>query len=491
MTDHKIGMVTPINSMFNLFKLDDKRTEEKLDLDVPVQIGDKTYNRIYFAGGPKSAPEIDQDNTLVAKPATTPLLVNGLQGRAQRKLDEELASYDVVPIQGGGVKQQEGEVELKPGSAVAVQLVRGDINVSAVGTLTYRQQDRVLGFGHPFLSLGETNYLLSSAYIHKMIKSVEMPFKLGSPLDVKGIITQDRTAGVAGKVGDYPNVIPIKITVADQDLGIEETFEFQVVQNENLIQKLSASALLQAVDSTIDRRGEGTARVELELMGSGLPDRIIKKENLYYSGSDIAAASTNDFLQALQLVNNNPFREVNIANINYRVEIKQEPKLALVEQIEVDEEVVNPGEEITAQVTLRPYREEVIEKEVTITVPEDAQEGIANLHVLSGEEANLDQVLSNQQEEQQPSQANTVKSLDKLVELFEERNQNNQLVVELRSNYGNSSQPEDSETPADESYNSPLEKQVFTMDYVFQGAVRKEVRIKAESNGEEAGDNKN
>ena len=49
-------------------------------------------------------------------------------------------------------------------SAVAVDW-RGDLNFSAIGTVTYRDGDRVLIFGHPFFQSGEVRLPLSTAHI--------------------------------------------------------------------------------------------------------------------------------------------------------------------------------------------------------------------------------------------------------------------------------------------------------------------------------------
>jgi len=486
MTNHKIGMVTPIKSMRSIFELEEKtndRQPEKknIKLDSPIKIGSQQYNKVCFADQPGVETEPD---TLAVQPATTPLLVSGLSGRAKRRLKQELEDYEVKPIQASGVVSKDVETKLKPGSALAIQLVRGDINVSAIGTLTYRDQDEVLGFGHPFLSLGDVNYLLSSAYIHKMINSVKMPFKIGSPVEVKGIVNQDRTAGVAGKVGEFPNVIPVEVEVVDKGLARNNKFEFQIVQNKALFSKLSAAALLQAIDSTIDRKGGGTAKISLEIMGSNLPGKELKVKNLYYNQNDIAAASITDFLQALELINNNPFREVNIANINFKVEIEKTPRSALIEEVKVKKEKVKPGEKMTAQISFRPYREEVVTEEVEFKIPKEIKEQQLSLHVLSGQEANLDQALSQQQqqEEQRPSQLNNVKSLEELVNIFTEKKQNNQVVVELRADYSPQSNIKEKEAETDKMSNGgytqePLAKKVFSLDYVLQGAVRENVEV--------------
>ncbi|MCK8816378.1 SpoIVB peptidase S55 [Natroniella sulfidigena] len=498
MADHKIGLVTPIESMLDLLELEtgdlDITEDKEIALSTPLEIDDQQYEKIAFTSDEQKAAK---DNILVATPVNTPLLVSGLSGRAKDRLAEGLDDYDLMPVSGGGLmEQKENDIPFEPGSAMAVQLMRGDINVSAIGTLTYRDQDQILGLGHSFLSQGSANYLLSSAYIHQMITSIEMPFKIGSPAELKGVITQDRTAGVAGKVGSYPNIVPVKVNLNDQDLAKSDTYNLQIVQDEDLIEELAATALLQAIDSTIDRQGAGTAKVSWEAVGSQLPDGTFESTNLYYSGNDIAVAALSDFIQGLSLVMNNPFQQINLANIEVDIEIKEESKVALLEEVSLEQEQARPGEKVDLKVKLRPYRQEVIEKEIELKIPEDTPEGNLAINLLSGQEANFNLFYTEQPEEAKQSKANNIKSLEELIEIYQLQNKNNSLVIELQPLPDYSSAQDDEfdsiekeevdleevESGEQESVQQvevdhDLVEEVIETDYVLTGSLIKEIEI--------------
>ena len=503
MANHKIGMVTPIESMLNIFDLEQEKPAQDIMLDTPIEVSGKTYNQIKF----KTAESENEDpHALVAKPVTTPLLVNGITGRAKDKLAEKLSDYDLKPVKSGGLATEVKDITLKPGSAVAVQLVRGDINVSAIGTLTYRDGNKLLGFGHPFLSKGNANYLLSSAYIHKMITSIKMPFKIGSPAQLKGIVTQDRSAGIAGRVGKFPNIVPLEIEVVDHDLDRKKTFNLQIIRDEKLLPQLASVAVLQAVDGTIDRKGAGSAKIDLEIVGSDLPDKVLSRKNLYYSSNDIAANSIGDFVQVLSLLTTNPFKEVNMANIKLKVEVNKEPKVALLEEVNLDKTKVKPGEEITAEIKFRPYRKELITKNVTLKVPNDIQERNLEFYVLSGQDANLEQLTSQSQTGDSNFQTNNIQNLEELIKIYQELKQNNQLVVQLKNSFAPQVQSSNQTAPAEEksksdqsketakeentsteqerpklgTYNNNLDEEVLTTDYVLQGAARKQIKVEIE-----------
>ncbi|MGM0369038.1 MAG: SpoIVB peptidase S55 domain-containing protein [Bacillota bacterium] len=508
MANHKIGMVTPIEDMLNVFNLEEKNNEEIM-LDQPVEVSGDVYNQIKFSADEETTKD---SKTLVAKPVSTPLSVDGVTGRAKNELADKLDDYDVKTVKSAGLATKKKDIPLKPGSAVAVQLVRGDINVSAIGTLTYLDQNKMLGFGHPFLSKGASNYLLSSAYIHQMITSVKMPFKIGSPAELKGVVTQDRSAGLAGEIGKFPNVVPLEIEVVDKNLDSSQNFNLQIIHDEELLPQLSSVALLQAIDSTIDRQGAGTAQVDLEIMSSDLPDKVLKIDNLYNSSSDVAASSVEDFSQVLGLLTTNPFQEVNFANIKLEVKVDKEPRVALLEEVNLDKKEVKPGGQIEAEIKFRPYREEVITKNVTLEVPEEVNNGNLEFYVLSGQNANVEQITSQSQNGDSNFKTNNIKSLEELIEIYNEQKQNNQLVVQLKKSFSPQAQqsqekseetnreekpqenpqedPQNSDKEGEDAnteeaapaaeYNNSLAESVLDTDYVLQGAVRKQIKIKKE-----------
>ncbi|HEY6051055.1 MAG TPA: SpoIVB peptidase S55 domain-containing protein, partial [Thermoanaerobaculia bacterium] len=56
---------------------------------------------------------------------------------------------------GAGSSAASGDAaRLKPGSAIAAQLLSGDMDLSATGTVTWVEGNSLLAFGHPFLSMG-------------------------------------------------------------------------------------------------------------------------------------------------------------------------------------------------------------------------------------------------------------------------------------------------------------------------------------------------
>ena len=101
------------------------------------------------------------------------------------------------------------QVKLEPGSSVGVSLVRGDMVIGAIGTVTWTDDEgRVLAFGHPFLQHGASDYFMTNAWIFASVPNIQSAFKVGTLGKTLGRISQDRLVGVAGLEGQNATSFP-------------------------------------------------------------------------------------------------------------------------------------------------------------------------------------------------------------------------------------------------------------------------------------------
>lgn len=413
LTDHRLGMITPIETMLKVLEMDqlgkasavplrlnstpmepeqnqnadgEQDVSDQAYLPVEIQLENRRIQQVAFCGSYKEALRYKSaEDTLVAYPAQTPLLVNGLSGRALDRLMTDLKDFDLIPVEtGGSLASAQSTTAIEPGGAISVQLVRGDIDISAIGTLTYRKDNEILGFGHPFLGLGPVELYLSGAEILTVIDHLEMPFKLGVPTEPIGIITQDRNAAIGGRVGLSPKIIPVNITVHDLDLAIEQEVQFQVVRDEGLLVPLTINSILQSIDNVMDRQGYGTSTLKLQIMGDKLPNHIFDYSNMYYSSSDIAARTLYDLYNILNMVVTNPFEKVNIVSIHSDIQVVRKRQIAIIEEVKLLNTDIYPGQTAQVEVTLRPYRAEPFKQIIKVPIPENIQTGDASLTVSGG-----------------------------------------------------------------------------------------------------------
>jgi hypothetical protein len=109
--------------------------------------------------------------------------------------------------------------ELRPGSAMAASISTGDLALGAVGTVTYRDDEDIWAFGHPFEGLGRRALFLQDTYVYTVISNPlgvqdlgAITYKLASTDGhLHGSITNDAADAISGKVGSDPASIPLRI----------------------------------------------------------------------------------------------------------------------------------------------------------------------------------------------------------------------------------------------------------------------------------------
>lgn len=503
-SDHRYGLVTPVEDMLELLEKIESEKQANSDLDNRTAVKNSSLNLA---------------KNLAA--SSSPLMVSGLNGRALDRLKDDLSHLDLKVIPNNGIKESDkSTVRPKAGDAVAVQLVRGDINVASIGTLSYVDQNKIIAFGHPFTNRGEVDYLLSRAYINGIIPSEEQPFKLGSPYSrLIGSITQDRGAGIAGRLDQYPRIIPLYISISENNELVEE-ISLQIVNDEFLLTSLANSAALQAVDSSLDRIGPGTARSRLKIMAKGLPDLQVTSTNMYYSQNDIGSMALYDFSQLLNLIARNPFEEINLIDIRLELDFQKTDSVALIQEAKVLNEEIYPGDEVEVEVTLHPYRNDVFTRNVSIKLPEDVETGMATLFIDGGYTGETvrpeDAGTQTQSAVLNEAEVAGHKSFESMLNEYMERPDNNDLIVQVYPAYSGPQYTESSSSPPEyEGEEKPVQdekrednmqkekaekeekdrssseeeiKETFSTDHVLEGSLNLEIEIKGKEELESSED---
>lgn len=371
----------------------------------------------------------------------TPVAVSGIKARALEALSDKLKAHNVQVIPGvSGIMQQMGEVTLEPGSAFAVQLLRGDFQVAAFGTITdIDERQRFIGFGHPFMHKGDVNYFAAPAMVHYVMPHAEIPYKIASAGESIGVVYQDRAAGVAGQLNIPQEYIPIDIHVADVDRNIEQSYHVEAVADDSLLSALAISSAYQGIDSTLDRLGQGTAYVKLEFYVKDMPVPIIRT-NMFYSDSDIAVWALSDLSDGLDLITTNNLQHIELERINVSIRVENTRKTAEIEKAVPRVFQVYPGESVDVEVKIRPFRGMVETRVLRIQIPEDTLPGLMTVTVRGGSSGYYaikptvhTTIESLQQEEldEMWRESTTAESLDILLNKYMNRERNNEIVAEF------------------------------------------------------------
>ncbi|MDI9419915.1 MAG: SpoIVB peptidase S55 domain-containing protein [Bacillota bacterium] len=407
-SDHRVGLLTPAVPMLELMEI-----IPTLDIELP-----NGFREI-----------------------ATPLAVSGIGGRALAPLTKAFAPYNVQVIPDvSGIIQQMDFARLEPGSAFAVQLLRGDFQVAAFGTITEVDENgRFVGFGHSFLHKGNVNYFAAPAVIHYTMPNLEVPYKIASAGSSVGAIYQDRAAGVAGLLDAKASYIPINISVTDLEHQRQDTYRVESIADRSLLPALVISSAYQGIDSSLDRIGPGTAYIRLEFHAHNLPQPIIR-ENMFYSDSDIAVWSLSDLSEGLEVLMGNNLQPIDLKEVSVSIDVENSRRTAEIEKAIPRKFQVEAGGSVEVEVRIRPFHNVVETRVLRIDIPEDTLPGLMTVSVRGGSSGyyyakpTVHTTWESLQEQdvdvmwREPTQA---ESLDLLLNGYMNRERNNEIVAEF------------------------------------------------------------
>jgi hypothetical protein len=313
-----------------------------------------------------------------ALPLSLPLSVSGLDARGVARLEPLLSDSGFLPLQTGAAGSSAGEpIPLRPGSAMGLQLVRGDLEMTATGTVTWMDGDRVLGFGHPLFGLGSLDVPLTGAVVQALLPSLMRSARIATPTIEIGSLRQDRSSGVLGLLDARPRMIPVRLQLADSSRE-ERVYSFDVA-DDPLLSPLLLYVSLNGILASRERPvGAATIRLRegsVIKMAGGTDvelDNVFAGDRAFEFGTGISA-------YILYLLMNNVWAQPQIAGVNLILEYDDLPRSALIRGVWIDRYRVRAGETLTAAVTLLPFRgpEQVFDAEIKI--PEGIPPGALTL----------------------------------------------------------------------------------------------------------------
>ena len=448
LSDHKLGMVVPIESMCNVFNYD----------TAALPLAD------FMISG------LSPSNSAVRALADT-MGMTFMQG----------APLSSKPL---GLSSE----RLKPGDPVSVLLAWGDVEIGAVGTVTATARDgRFLAFGHDVNKAGKSSYPAAKTYIHETVDSLRFPFKLGSPEAIVGTFTEDREAATGGKFGMYPPSISAALVFKDLDTDTETRSQFRVITDEFMSREILVKVFQALVEECWGRKGQGTMSMNLHIDGKAVPDGWARRD-MFFSDTNILEEAFKQVQAIITAYMIQPFEETMPAGFTLTVEATQKPKVLLIEDVTLSKDTVKPGGEVGVTVKLRGWRTGVIKRSFTMKVPDDASEGVCELIVRGGGTDPMNQISVDEGWK-------SIDSLERMLTEFKAADANNDLVLELNADKNDalkkalarrrSKKREPDLLPEEEEYMSETKARritegtlrVFKADYTIEGMMKRIIHV--------------
>lgn len=326
------------------------------------------------------------------QPLATPLFVSSSNPRTLRLLETLFGGFGVEPISmasaisGGTTESAQAENspggpvrdiqalanEMSGGYGLAVPFVEGDLSLAGVGTVTYRQGNKLVAFGHPMWEEGLVSYPMAPARVNALVRSNMRPFKLGESLGQVGTIRQDRLPAIGGVFGELPLMFNVRSTVIDPAYHGPRRYKFSI-WNDKFMGPMFAMMVLQ--DSiTGGARGFGeTAALFSYTLDFDDGTSLTKEDYMVgeYSGMEPSMSVMSD----LGILMTNPYKRVLPRNVDFQIQISDRFPQAEILSADLDQPVYRQGSTVKVSWKIQPYRQPAEVRNHTFVLPDNIPDG--------------------------------------------------------------------------------------------------------------------
>jgi hypothetical protein len=377
-----IAGITPAASMLEINDMDKTLLP---DIARSLETEKKEANRTSGPGLPSTIGSGTSSYTNLLKPIETPLVFTGFSEDTMRVFSKKFSQAGIVPVMGAGSVSNDKQPEpLVPGSAVSAILVRGDMNIAGTCTVTYLDDTRLLACGHPLLQSGNVDMPMAKAAVLATLASPENSFKIINTTEPVGSFVQDRRTGIMGRFDREPHMIPVTLTF--HGISHPKQFRYEVLNNA----KITPAAMMATVFSALQGMNEYGEDTTYRLQGSinvlGYPKLAVQNMYAPLDGATptaygIAVAIGDHFSRIFE----NPYETPKIEGVELNFDLVRERRSARLETARTDVTEARPGDEITIETLLRPYRGESILRQIPVKIPTSTPKGPLRILISDGE----------------------------------------------------------------------------------------------------------
>jgi hypothetical protein len=348
-----------------------------------------------------SAP-LAQSPSTAFQAIETPLSMSGFHPQAIRFWQQQVAGTGLDYVAAGGsgstlpssaalpAEPSMSTAPVLPGSAVSMQLIRGDLEMAATCTVTYVDPKQLLACGHPVLQAGTVSLPMTTAEVVVTLASPYSPFKIINTGETIGAFTEDRDSAIRGVLGARAHMIPLHIAL-HSPAGSRE-LHIEILD----LPALTAQAMMVSIYESLLESNQHTMETSYHIQGSidldGAPASPI---DLWASASDQGNSPVEAAIftgLSFARIYQNGGRQGNIHSIDLEIEeIPGRVTLDLESAHIVSSDIVHAGDTVIVEATLRPWHQPGRNIRIPVTLPARLEPG--NLRLLVSDAGTLDRTL--------------------------------------------------------------------------------------------------
>jgi hypothetical protein len=322
------------------------------------------------------------------QPVATPILLGGVGEAAFGLAQQLLQPLGLEPVQGGGgsgTPDASTPSHYEDGGAIGVQLVRGDIGATGLGTVTRVEGDRLVGFGHPMLNAGVTALPTAIARVTWVLASEASSFKLGTAVRPLGAMINDRQASIVVSESASAPLIPVEFEVDGVPGAPHGHWSFEIAHEKFMAPSLLAMALGNALEATGAERQDVSWSAVSTLKVRGYPAVKIEDFGVSVGGTpDQEEFGNSNLVSAVGAVVNNPWEPAFIESVKMKIQLRYAREIVRLRGARALDAEVDAGGTARVALTLLPFHGAPIERMITVPMPPHLAGSSVKLTILPG-----------------------------------------------------------------------------------------------------------
>lgn len=274
-----------------------------------------------------------------------------------------------VPGLGSGAKDLkfDKEQELLPGDTLGMLLMKGDMNVTAFGTVTYvdKLKNIAYGLGHAAFSLGYYQIPITKANTVYTVPSKNISFKIAENVNIVGTMVADSNAGIKIDLNEEPDFVSLAINLISGPDTKE--FNFDIARFNPAIPSMFQNACFSSILNYLGTYSIRSIDACINFLGDN--DLNIKFRNIYNGGSSFPMMIT-EVSNLIAILLFNEFKEFPLNSIKANILVRNEIERFSFINCTISSNKLIQGEEVDINMLLTSNKGNTIIKNTSIMIPE-------------------------------------------------------------------------------------------------------------------------
>jgi hypothetical protein len=228
------------------------------------------------------------------------------------------------------------------------------------------------------MQFGRVDMPMTKSTVLATLPSPLDSFKIAMTTETVGSFVQDRHTGVMGRFGTEAHMVPVTLTLHGTH---PKEFHYEVLNSPKLTPTALTATVYNALQSLNETGEDVSYRLEGKIAVQGFP--AVQLRDMFAPSAEMPTAA----LLAISLgdrfgrIYDNSYQTPEINAIHLDVDLIPERRWAKLESARTDVTEARPGDDVTVEAALRPYRGERVVRQIKVHIPPSTPKGTLRILV--------------------------------------------------------------------------------------------------------------